>query len=302
MVIGIWEPISIDSSVTCLVTRINGYVFFRFSVLLVFILLFIDILSRAIDLDSLYIIVPYVAVFALAVLGLFLRTEPLLIHYLTVFMLFFALAMYGTPGNPKVHIPLLLKFAALIGYVAVTSFLPIMVCYEKFSLSLKNILTGLKMIKITSEKLIIRLLEKAFSYAIIIAPLSVAVSYLLIDLGMVNTQTEFSTFALRNFFILIGGAFYIEVVYKLSKMLPKIIKVVQLSKWEILGVVFYYVASPMVFVIPAYYVLVLLEFREVNYTPETFNNALNVLVVLFFFLATITAIDCRLKKAKKCKK
>jgi len=280
-------------------TRINGYVFFRFSVLLVFILLFIDILSRAIDLDSLYIIVSYIAVFVLAVLGLFLRTEPLLIHYLTVFMLFFALAMYGTPDNPKVHTPLLhlLRFAALIGYVAVISFWPIMACYEKPSLSLKNLLTGLKMIKITSEKLIIRLLEKASSYAIIIAPLSVAVSYLLIDLGMVNTQTEFSTFALRNFFILIGGAFYIEVVYKLSKMLPKIIKVDQLSKREILGVA-YYAASPIVFVIPAYYVLVLLEFREVNYTPETFNNALGALVVLFFFLATITAMDCRLKKAK----
>jgi len=54
----------------------------------------------------------------------------------------------------------------------------------------------------------------------------------------------------------------------------------------------------MVFVIPAYYVLVLLEFHGVNYTPETFNNTLNALVALFFFLATITAIDCRLKKAK----
>jgi len=185
----------------CLITRSNGYVFFKFSVLLVLILLFIDILSRVIDFDSLYIIVPYIAVFALAVLGLFLRTEPLLVHYLTEFMLFFALAMYGTPDNPKVHIPLLhlLRLASLMMYVVVTSFWPIMACYEKPSLSLKNLLTGLKMIKITSEKLIIRLLEKAFSYAIIIAPLSVAVSYLLIDLGMVNTQTEFSTFALRNF-------------------------------------------------------------------------------------------------------
>jgi len=281
-------------------TRINGYAYFYFSMLLVFILLFIDILSRVIDFDSLYIIITYIVVFALAVLGLFLRSEPLLIHYLTELMLSFALAMYGTPDNPKVHTPLLhsLRLAALAMYVAVVSFLPVMACYEKSSLSLKNLLTGLKMIKITSEKLIIRLLEKASSYAIIIAPLSIAISYLLIDLGIVDAQTEFGIFALRNFFFLIGATYYIEVVYELSKMIPKIIRVDQPSRRELLGVAFYYAAAPVVFVIPAYYVMVLLEFRELNYTPETFNNALNALVALFFFLATITAIDCRLKKAK----
>jgi len=281
-------------------TRINGYVFLIFSMLLAFMLPFIYILSRFIYFNSLYIIVTYIAVFALAVLGVFLRTEPLSVHYLAESILFFVLAIYGTPDNPEIHTRLLhlLRFVASLMFGAITLLWVVMACQEKPSLSLKNLLTGLKMIEITSKKLIIRLLERAFSYAIIVAPLSVAISYLLIDLCVVDTQTEFSTFAFHNFFILIGVAFYIEIVYELSKMIPKIIKVVQPSRRELLEIVFNYVASPMVFVIPAYYVLFLLESHELNYTSETFNNALFALVGLFFFLAFTTVTDCRLKKAK----
>jgi len=264
-------------------------------------------------LDVRYVEASYIAILVSAILGLFLETGSFYIHYVVESLLFFFLAMYNVSF-------IILSDSDLFGFIMLIVYIVYIVAsllmsakycahsssyYGKPPYSWSDLLTVLKDIWRAGEKIVIRSLEKALSYAIFIGPLSIIISYLLIKLGIISAQAEFGEFARSIFNILILAVFFAYIVYikiyvffkKKSKDIKKALQV----EYKLFYVLYIIVIVMLVaFAIPAYNIMVILETGKSIYPQEkeTYGYALRAFLLLIFSITNMVALKCALKRDK----
>jgi len=213
------------------------------------------------------------------------------VNYLIVYTMSFLTSWFSAIYSPSVQSFLmhLLSSLALLIFILTSSLLPVMECYKKYTLSWRDLLIGLKLVRRASERTVNYILGKLTLYSISLMPASIIISYLLTEAHLINIQQiPFNTLVYLILNIIVIISVFMETFREFPKLFPGISKM--------LGRGFYYILALITLIISATYLYELFTSynqKFLEYSPSTFYGAITLLSFLFFFMAMVTPTMCR---------
>jgi len=232
-----------------------------------------------------------------ALLFLFPRLFPNLNYkryrhiYLATYFLFLIASCFLAVYSPSVQslFTHLLSALVLLILILASSLLPVMMCYDKYALSWRDLLIGLRLVITTSERIFIYILEKWAFWFIFLIPLSIISSYLLAEARIINIP--FSTLVPLLLFSATTIAVAVEIWRKFSKSLSLILALLL------------FVFTFNVILYTLYNLLTLAgSHRELleellEFSPKTFYAAIAMQFLLIFFsiMLILESPKCREK-------
>jgi len=173
----------------------------------------------------------------------------------------------------------LLSSLALLISILASSLLPIIICYEKCTLSWRDLFRGLKLVMTVSEKVINHVLGKLAFCFIFLMPASIIISYLLVEAYLLTgariNNISFSTLVLSVLYFVVAIAVSVEIWHKLSKSF--------LSFVLFISIYYLYILSTSI----------TSSNQKLEYSPNTFYTAIAVLGLLFILVSIVASAKCR---------
>jgi len=199
------------------------------------------------------------------------RVNYLLMQMCSSFMSLL-LAIYSSSVQ-SFHMHLLSSLALLISILAF-SLLPVVRCYKKYALSLRDLLIGLRLVITTSERAVNYILGKLVFWFIILMPSSIIISYLIAEARI--TVIPFSTLVLLISYIAVVIVVSVEMWHEFPKSFLTFIFLIFILYWYIL------------------LTSAISDRKLLEYNPDTlFYNAVATLGFLFFYMSIVASTKCR---------
>jgi len=209
-----------------------------------------------------------------------------LIVYMTSLLTSWLLAIYSS--SVQSFLMHLLSSLALLIFILTSSLLLVMECYEKYVLSWRDLLIGLRLVVTTSERSVSYILGKLTFWFTFSMPASIIISYLLTEAHLINIrQIPFNTLVYLILNIIVVIAVFMETIFEFPKLFPRISKMLGRG---------FYVLATIIFIISAIYLYELLTSNNqklLEYSPSTFYSAIASLSYIFFFIAMVASTTCR---------